>query len=113
MQPVAGVIPCQHVAQRPARSRRITFDEHVCLLVAIGQQASSGAIPFRPDQVSNGTKPACSPGSEKFINLVPAIKTDQKTARLEHPIDLGKSRLQPAAVVIAGQTPAGAIMEAY
>src|ERR1035438_7820426 len=57
---------------------------------------------------------ACGPpGGEELVHLVPAVEADAKAADLEHPEDLGESRLQPLAVVIAGQAAATAVAVAY
>lgn len=102
VQPVAGVDPVDHVAQRRRRPAHVALGEQVGLLMPVLEEAGRGGVSLAEHHVADKPEAGGAPGRNEPIGLVPAVEAEAERTVLEDPVHLGRGGHEPAAVVVVG-----------
>src|SRR5579863_2195383 len=102
MKIVAAVFPFQNVWDGVNWLLGTALRQQVSILVLIPKKTFGRSVALDERQVAYHPETYFMPGSEEFVSLVPAVKTDAKAIPAEHAINFMESGPDPTAVVVIG-----------
>ena len=96
MQFVSRILEAQHVWWRSCGFLRLAFGQEISVFMLHLHIAHVGGIEFDEGEVTGNPETAFAPRVQKSLCLIPAVKADAETVRLQHAIKFGEGGEQPA-----------------
>lgn len=70
---------------------------------------TAGGVGLDPDEVADGSEAAGTPGGQELVDVGPAVEAHGVAVGLEYSEHLGEGRIEPAVVIVVGNTAADAV----